>query len=266
MSSSRSQHHSGCNHRQGRRRRPASSLQSRYESDYNTYELLSTSSFNSRYRSYSKSDHSKHPSETHAESSSSATVKSESPATDSSHVSKVALKPPQSRFFCSSKDLQYTFDWKSHKEKDRLGRIRASDARAQVQNAPAPGAGPRYPSVYHNATSEGTTPLNFQAPRPRQHIPLFRGRQQPPHPLYDCKPGPYRAVYNDNDRTTFDVMYHDVRQPVSRDGNHQFSLGRYHPRSEHRDPLPVVHENLVEAYPEDMSYYEGQVYTGPRTY
>lgn len=92
MSASRSQRHPGCNHRQGRRRRPASSLQCRYGPDYNTYELLSTSSFASRRGSYSESGHSKQASETHAESSSSSTVKSESPPTDSSHVSKVALK------------------------------------------------------------------------------------------------------------------------------------------------------------------------------
>lgn len=91
MSSSKSQHHPHHN-QQGRTRQPAASSQSEYGPDYNSYELLSNSSFASHCRSYSESDHSKQTSETHAESSSEETVKSESPPTDSSHVSKVALR------------------------------------------------------------------------------------------------------------------------------------------------------------------------------
>lgn len=93
---------SGTQHRpvhnqQGRRRHSASSLQSRNGPAYNSYELLSTSSFTSNCLSYSETDRSQQNEETHAESSSSATVKSESPPTDSSHVSKDFLKPHNRR-------------------------------------------------------------------------------------------------------------------------------------------------------------------------
>lgn len=45
--------------------------------------------------------------------------------------------------------------------------------------------------------------------------------------------GPYRAVHSDNDRTTFDLMYHDERKPRAPSGEHESSLGDNHPSSRH---------------------------------
>lgn len=92
MHSSGSQHHRVHNRGQTRRRQPASSLQSRFGPGYNSYELLSISPSISDRRSYSESDHGKQASKAHAESSSTTTIKSESPPTDSSHVSRVMLE------------------------------------------------------------------------------------------------------------------------------------------------------------------------------
>jgi hypothetical protein len=43
-------------------------------------------------------------------------------------------------------------------------------------------------------------------------------------------PGPVRAIYNDRDRSTFDVVYHDPAAPRNHRGKfHPFTKGRYRP-------------------------------------
>ena len=141
------------------------------------------------------------------------------------------------------KVLQYTFEENRHK-KGTFTYIRARDARAQVQSALAPGRGVRNSCYYGNAAEPGAAVLDFQASEPYEHIPVHSGRQQPPDPIYDCPLDPYGAAYNDGDRTTFDLMYHDPPNPKSSSGKYHFSLRHYHPRSRRCDVRPGIRADL----------------------
>lgn len=206
---------------------PPLPLKPPYRSNHDTYKHQSASTSYLDERSYSQVLQSKNIPRSSEDQSAPPSGKrkkatSESPQSDSSYVSL-----PDARWFRSLQLSQFSFDERFHK-KGTFERIRASDARAQVQNAPAPDHGNTYPSEFGNI--EG---LIFQFAWPYQHIPVFSGQHQSWHPR-DCPPpGPYRAVYNDNDRTTFDLMYHDPRRPRTSSGEHEFSLGHYHPGSRH---------------------------------
>ncbi|OTA92449.1 hypothetical protein M434DRAFT_12379 [Hypoxylon sp. CO27-5] len=111
--------------------------------------------------------------------------------------------------------------------------LAAADVRRQVREAPlALNSSGRYPSIYHN---KPPLPLRSQPPyREFPIVPSPQGGSAPGNYRYD-KPGPVRAFYNDNNRTQFDVGYHDPNRATRgpRDGREfadtHFSLAQYHP-------------------------------------
>ncbi|KAK6860442.1 hypothetical protein PG995_004078 [Apiospora arundinis] len=94
--------------------------------------------------------------------------------------------------------------------------LQASDVRRQVQKAPSrpKSVGPHreFPIV--------------PSPKPGEPGRKWKGKSEP---------GPVRAFYNENDRTQFDVGYHDkTRAPLGpqngrKHQNTPFSLATYHP-------------------------------------
>ncbi|KAK1465877.1 hypothetical protein CMEL01_11869 [Colletotrichum melonis] len=117
----------------------------------------------------------------------------------------------------------------------------ASDVRRQVREAPAGLAAQRhYPRVYHNQP-----PLPLSSAPPYREFPIVPSPQDGSTPKNftrsDPTPGPVRAFYNENDRSTFDVGYKDVtlapRGPRNgrQHGNSNFSLATYHPAPTHVD-------------------------------
>lgn len=109
----------------------------------------------------------------------------------------------------------------------------ANDARAQIANSKGlaqTARKDRYPSQFMNYPQQGGAALGTRALKPLSHTPLMPGREQPYQ--RNEQPGAWRAVYNDNDRATFDPMYHDPKKPPVGSGKHNdFSLGHYYPKS-----------------------------------
>lgn len=111
--------------------------------------------------------------------------------------------------------------------------LQASDVRRQVQEAPtnirSVGA---YPKTYHNQPPE---PLRAQPPFREYPVVPSPANGSPAGNYTGGNPGPTRAFYNNNDRSTFDVGYHDsTRAPLGpRNGrahtNTPYSLAKYVP-------------------------------------
>jgi hypothetical protein len=104
--------------------------------------------------------------------------------------------------------------------------VRAADARTQAIGAPHPGRnGGHYPAPYMGYPNQGT-PLTLQASPPIQHYPI--NPNGPESWDNTTLPGQARLFYNDNNRTTIDVGYHDPRQPTAGRWA-EFSNARYRP-------------------------------------
>jgi hypothetical protein len=122
--------------------------------------------------------------------------------------------------------------------------LKASDVRDQVTQFPlqqppsnSKKRSKNYPKPFENHEN---LPLSVQPPYTEFPI-ISRQRSSGTHGIYSggkkTKPGPVRAVYNENDMDTFDVAFHDPTKPkhTDRNGNkaksHPFSLAVYHPAS-----------------------------------
>ncbi|KAE9575565.1 hypothetical protein CGCF415_v001352 [Colletotrichum fructicola] len=116
----------------------------------------------------------------------------------------------------------------------------ASDVRRQVRQAPSYHGGNRgYPHQYFN----------------RERLPVRSEASRYEHPIMPSPgegreldnwrpgliPGPVRAIYNEDDRTVFEVGYHERSAAPSgphvgaRQSNTPFRLARYHPTVDYRD-------------------------------
>lgn len=69
--------------------------------------------------------------------------------------------------------------------------------------------------------------LPLAAAKPIQHFPLVPGCATTWTP--NTRPGAVRAFYNDNDRTVFDVAYHDPNKKLTGKAK-EFTMANYHPR------------------------------------
>ncbi|KAI1403052.1 hypothetical protein F4819DRAFT_485014 [Hypoxylon fuscum] len=96
--------------------------------------------------------------------------------------------------------------------------IKAKDARQQVAEAPA--TRPRIPDSkkkirgqYPKNTGNKKDSENFlfESMKPRKEFPILQGEGKK-HPGYG-DPGAIRAVYNNNDREKFNVVYHSSNEP-----------------------------------------------------
>ncbi|KAK6829501.1 hypothetical protein PG987_010085 [Apiospora arundinis] len=112
--------------------------------------------------------------------------------------------------------------------------LQASDVRRQVQQAPKEmkSAG-IYPRYYGNKPYQ---PLS--SPAPHREFPIAPSPQPGEAPRNwqpGRKPGPVRAFYNEQDRSQFDVGYHDPSRPPTGPQNgaaevkRPYSLATYHP-------------------------------------
>ncbi|KAF2865464.1 hypothetical protein BDV95DRAFT_599695 [Massariosphaeria phaeospora] len=97
--------------------------------------------------------------------------------------------------------------------------INAYEVRQQVADSPATEQQP-YPSPYYNREE-----LALQANIPCLHHPITPGQttawQEGP------SPGAVRSFYNGNDRTVFDVAYHDPKKAISTRRNDPFTKAVY---------------------------------------
>src|SRR5947208_1803363 len=97
----------------------------------------------------------------------------------------------------------------------------AKNAATQVQSAPAPNRLNKYPSKFGNHEN-----LPLIAAAPLQHMPLVKaGTWSPGTP-----PGKVRGVYNDGNRTDFDVVYHNTSAGQTAQGFGKFTQANYHPK------------------------------------
>lgn len=89
---------------------------------------------------------------------------------------------------------------------DPFRRIEKSDADSQVQGAPSQlGDGNGYPKYHSNR--EGN---RIVAHRPLVEFPLFPNTTEA---WNGGPPGPVRAIYNEDNRRIYDVVYHDDTKP-----------------------------------------------------
>ncbi|CRL20535.1 Guanine-specific ribonuclease N1/T1 [Penicillium camemberti] len=102
----------------------------------------------------------------------------------------------------------------------------AQDVKAQAQQAPPPKpSGRGYPSHFGN---KGPNPLPLSANGRLTHTPIKDGTSQP---YKRGPPGAHRVVYNDNDRSTVNVIYHDPTKPgLPGSRSTQFSMASYVPK------------------------------------
>lgn len=119
--------------------------------------------------------------------------------------------------------------------------VPAASARRQVAEAPhkrpripSQGGGKRKPLSDYPETIKNTEQLPLQAKSPWRGHPIVNDR-----PNYDPSirnsMGGVRGVYNNNDRNTFDVVYHDPTKSDDPAGN--YSLANYRPAT-HRNDRP----------------------------
>ncbi|KAG4430667.1 hypothetical protein IFR05_013851 [Cadophora sp. M221] len=92
----------------------------------------------------------------------------------------------------------------------------AAEFRKQLQNAPnqdkKPARSRRYPKEHHNHRG-----------LPLEHPPLSQGQTRLEFPFLASAnypgygpPGPARVAYNDGDRTSGSMVYHDLRKPIKK--------------------------------------------------
>lgn len=122
--------------------------------------------------------------------------------------------------------------------------IPASSARRQTDEAPdkrprvaATGGGKKAPLSGYPETIKGTEPhISYQAQTPLRAYPIVSDR-----PNYDPNDrgsmGKVRTVYNDADRSKFDVVYQDPTREDDNSGN--YSQAPYRGAT-HRDGRPVT--------------------------
>lgn len=134
-------------------------------------------------------------------------------------------------------NLQYSCSELEANDPER--HLRASDVSRQVQQAPnkrqrvpppppAPGSAPArsYLSKYPETFKDKEKTKGLQSKTPRKEYPIIPG---PGNwvPGVSGTADKVRAVYNNNDRTTFDVVYHDVKK--SSNAFENFSVANYRP-------------------------------------
>ncbi|KAJ0290072.1 hypothetical protein COL940_001177 [Colletotrichum noveboracense] len=112
----------------------------------------------------------------------------------------------------------------------------ASDVRRQVRQAPSyHGGNHGYPHQYFNRER---LPVRSEAPRYEHPIMPSPGEgRELDNWRPGLIPGPVRAIYNEDDRTVFEVGYHERSAAPSGPhvGARQSNLARYHPTVDYRD-------------------------------
>ncbi|OQN95978.1 hypothetical protein B0A48_17921 [Cryoendolithus antarcticus] len=117
------------------------------------------------------------------------------------------------------------------KEQLHLNTVVLPSARAQVPTAPTTGPRHGYPKTYENREQIASTKSISQPPY--NEYPLMPQRYndfatEKNRPGRKADPGPLRAIYNDTDRSAFDVAYHNRKLG---DHDRNFEKAVYQPRS-----------------------------------
>nr|OQO24654.1 hypothetical protein B0A51_08553 [Rachicladosporium sp. CCFEE 5018] len=103
--------------------------------------------------------------------------------------------------------------------------LHAATARAQVASAPARQPRQGYPKTFDNREE-----LTFQSKPPYREFPTTAQKSTDyGHDSYKsgAKPGPLRAIYNNSDRSAFEVAYHN--KTLGNNGKN-FEKAAYRPR------------------------------------
>lgn len=101
----------------------------------------------------------------------------------------------------------------------------AREIRSQVkQSGPCnPRTGPypkRYLDEHSNLPLKGTPPFS--------HMPVISG-QDTPYVNGSGRPGAFRAIYEDDRREDFQVVYHDSKKPIPMGSSqHPYTMANYH--------------------------------------
>ncbi|KAI8162297.1 hypothetical protein K4K49_000888 [Colletotrichum sp. SAR 10_70] len=166
---------------------------------------------------------------------------------DQREIHRWTYEPRQEEDYLHEQDLEHRrrrSPTPSHYETDcdnpEYRFLLASDVRRQVRQAPSyHGGNHGYPHQYFNRER---LPVRSEAPRYEHPIMPSPGEgREPDNWRPGLIPGPVRAIYNEDDRTVFEVGYHERSAAPSgphvgaRQSNTPFRLARYHPTVDYRD-------------------------------